>query len=305
MGKKIENVAVIGTGILGVQIAMVSVNAGYKTTVYDPLPNAFTVTYEKISADLKAKGVNPLIPWERWPICRDKIIQSSNLDEALKDADLVMEAVPENVELKKKVFAQLGEKTLSSAILASNSSSLPISRMETSSGRPEKCLNIHFYFPLQGMNMVDIMGGTRTDPEVMQVGYDWIISLGCVPLKVNKEILGFCFNNVWRAVKRQVLYTWANGFVDFRDVDRAWCIFTKMKQGPFSLMDMVGLDVVYDVEMSYYNDSKDPKDFPPDALLQMVKRGELGVKSGKGFYTYPNPEFLDPSFLAPWLSTKK
>ena len=131
----------------------------------------------------------------------------------------------------------------------------------------------------------------------MQAGIDWIKSLGCVPLKVNKEILGFCFNNVWRAVKRQVLYTWGNGFVDFRDADRAWCIFTKMKEGPFALMDKVGLDVIYDIEMSYYNDSKDPKDMPPDALLKMIKRGELGVKSGKGFYKYPNPEFLDPNFF--------
>jgi 3-hydroxybutyryl-CoA dehydrogenase len=76
-------------------------------------------------------------------------------------------------------------------------------------------------------------------------------------------------------------------------------VFTKMKQGPFALMDMVGLDVVYDIEMVYYKDSKDPKDKPPEALLEMIKRGDLGVKSGKGFYTYPDPEFLHPDFLRP------
>jgi 3-hydroxybutyryl-CoA dehydrogenase len=294
---KIEKVALVGTGILGAQIAMLAANAGYKVKAFDPVPGAFVGTYNKIFADLKAKGVNPFIPWERWEACRDAVKQETDLGEAVKDADLVIEAVPENVELKNKVFAELGKKTKAGAILATNSSSLPISKMELSSGRPEKCLNIHFYFPLQGVNMVDIMGGTKTTPETMQAGIAWIKSLGCVPLKVNKEILGFCFNNVWRAVKRQVLYTWGNGFVDFRDADRAWCIFTKMKEGPFALMDKVGLDVIYDIEMSYYNDSKDPKDFPPDALLQMIKRGELGVKSGKGFYKYPNPEFLDPNFF--------
>jgi 3-hydroxybutyryl-CoA dehydrogenase len=304
MAKKIENVTLVGTGILGAQIAMLAANAGYKTIAYDPVPNAFGATYKKLYADLKEKGVNPLIPWERWEACRDAVRQETDLGEAVKNADLVIEAVPENVELKNKVFTELGKKTPAGAILATNSSSLPVSRMEVSSGRPEKCLNIHFYFPLQGVNMVDIMGGTKTAPDVMQAGYDWIISLGCVPLKVNKEILGFCFNNVWRAIKRQVLYTWANGFVDFRDADRGWCIFTKMKEGPFALMDKVGLDVVYDIEMSYYNDSKDPKDFPPDALLQMIKRGELGVKSGKGFYTYPHPEFLEPSFLNPKIAGK-
>ncbi len=147
--------------------------------------------------------------------------------------------------------------------------------------------------------MVDIMGGTRTLPGVMQIGVDWIRSIGCIPLKVNKEILGFCFNRIWRAIKRECLYMWGNGFVDFRDSDRAWMVFTGMKEGPFALMDKVGLDVVYAIEMVYYNDSADPKDKPPDALLEMIKRGEFGVKSGKGFYTYPDPEFLHADFLHP------
>ena len=92
---------------------------------------------------------------------------------------------------------------------------------------------------------------------------------------------------------------WGNDFVDFRDVDRAWQIFTRMKMGPFGLMDAVGLDTVYNIEMVYYNDSKDPKDKPPDALVQKIKKGELGVKTGKGFYTYPNPDFLKEDFLNP------
>jgi 3-hydroxybutyryl-CoA dehydrogenase len=149
------------------------------------------------------------------------------------------------------------------------------------------------------MNMIDLAPGTKTLPEVMDKGDAWIRSLGCVPLRVNKEILGFCFNSVWRAIKRQTLYMWGNGFVDFRDIDRAWRIFTKAAFGPFGLMDTVGLDVVYDIEMVYYNDSKDPKDKPPDALKEKIKKGELGVKTGKGFYTYPNPEYQDPDFLNP------
>jgi 3-hydroxybutyryl-CoA dehydrogenase len=171
--------------------------------------------------------------------------------------------------------------------------------MEDSSGRPERCINIHFYFPLQGLNMADLMAGTKTLPEAMQKGEEWIRSLGVVPLRVKKETLGFCFNSVWRAIKKRTLYMWANDFVDFRDIDRAWRIFTGMKVGPFALMDTVGLDTVFNIEMSYYADSKDPSDKPPDALAEMIKRGELGVKSGKGFYTYPNPEFLKSDFLDP------
>lgn len=145
--------------------------------------------------------------------------------------------------------------------------------------------------------MVDIMGGTVTTAETMDAGKEWIRSIGCVPLTVKKEILGFCFNRIWRAIKREALQIWAERFVDFRDIDRGWMIWTGMSQGPFGFMDAVGLDVVYDIEMVYYNESNDPKDFPPEALKAMIDRNELGVKTGKGFYTYPNPEYRFPDFL--------
>lgn len=299
MNKPFERIAVIGTGLLGTQIAMVSAYAGYKVSVYDTKEGAFNETYDKLYADLKAKNVNPYIPWDDWGKCKNNIQFTTDLSNALEDTDFVVEAITEDVEVKRKVYKQLGEKAPAKAIFASNSSSLPVSRMEESSGRPERCINTHFYLPLQGMNMADLMAGTKTLPEIMQKGEDWIRSLGFVPLRVKKELLGFCFNSVWRAIKKQALYMWGNDFVDFRDIDRAWRIFTGMKVGIFALMDTVGLDTVYNIEMVYYNDSKDPKDKPPDALMEKIKKGELGVKSGKGFYTYPNPEFLQPDFLNP------
>jgi 3-hydroxybutyryl-CoA dehydrogenase len=298
-GRPFEHVAVVGTGFLGTQIAMLSANAGYKVSVYDTKEGTFDETYAKLIADLKAKGTNPFIPWDEWKKCKDIIQFTTNIRDALKDADLVVEAITEDVEVKRKAFKLMGENAPAKAIFSTNSSSLPVSRMEDSSGRPERCINTHFYLPFQGMNMTDLMGGTKTLPEVMQQGEDWIRSVGCIPLRVKKEMLGFCFNSVWRAVKRQVLYMWGNDFVDFRDVDRGWRVFTGMKVGPFALMDTVGLDVVYNIEMVYYGDSKDPKDKPPDALLEKITKGELGVKAGKGFYTYPNPEFLQPDFLNP------
>ena len=90
---------------------------------------------------------------------------------------------------------------------------------------------------------------------------------------------------------------WADGYADFKDIDRGWMVWNGVSQGPFGFMDGVGLDVVYGIEMVYYNESRDPRDYPPDALRGMIERKELGVKTGKGFYTYPNPEFKDPSFL--------
>lgn len=299
MSKPLEKIAVVGTGILGAQIAMLAVHAGYRVKIFDPREEAFIETYNKIQDDLKAKDMTPFIPWEDWETCKQAIQETTDLGEAVKDAQLVIEAVPENLDLKKQVFKELGQKAPPGAILATNSSSMPVSKFEENSGRPEQCLNIHFYFPLQGINMVDIMGGTKTLPEVMQTGTEWIRSIGCIPLTVKKEILGFCFNRVWRAIKKEALYIWGNGFVDFRDVDRAWMVFTGMKEGPFALMDKVGLDVINDIEMVYYRDSNDPKDKPPKALLEMIKRGDLGVKSGKGFYTYPDPEFMRTDFINP------
>ena len=300
MTNPIQKIAVVGTGTLGAQIAMLASKAGYDVTIFDRQTGAFDAMMEKLQTDLRAKKIEPLIPFDQWPACRQQIKQVENLDKAVKDADLVVEAVPENLELKRKVFEQLGQLTSAEAILATNSSSIPVSHMEESSGRPERCLNLHFYLALYGMNMADVMGGSRTLPEVLDTGIRWVRSLGCIPLTVKKELLGFCFNRVWRAIKREVLYMWANDFVDFRDVDRAWMKFTgrEDRYGPFGMMDSVGLDVIHDIEMVYYRDSKDPKDHPPEALMQKIDRGELGVKTGKGFYSYPDPEYLRDDFLS-------
>ena len=300
MTETFKKITVVGTGTLGFQIALLASNSGYDVTIFDQKPGAFDEMMAKQQADIKAKQIEPFIPLDRWHVCSQRIKQVSELNQAVKDADLVIEAVPENLELKCEVFRQLGELTPPETVLATNSSSIPVSHLEKSSGRPERCLNLHFYMALHGMNMTDVMGGTRTLPEVIERGVHWVRSLGCIPLRVKKELLGFCFNRVWRAVKREVLYMWANDYVDFRDVDRAWMKFTgnEDRYGPFGLMDSVGLDVIYDIEMVYYRNSKDPKDHPPEALKQKVDRGELGVKTGRGFYTYPDPEYLRDDFLS-------
>lgn len=299
MTKPFNQITVVGCGTLGVQIALLAASTDYRVNVYDQQPDAFDSMYQKLLADLKAKQVDPFIAYDRWDELRQQIRQCDSLEAAVQTADLVVEAVPENLALKQKVFEQLGKAAGPETILATNSSSIPVSQVEQSSGRPERCLNLHFYMPLWGMNLTDVMGGTCTLPEVKEKGIAWVRSLGCIPLTVKKELLGFCFNRVWRAVKREVLYMWANDFVDFRDVDRAWMKFTgrEDRPGPFGLMDSVGLDVIYDIEMVYYNNSKDPKDHPPEALKNKVETGELGVKTGKGFYSYPDPEYLQTDFL--------
>ena len=297
MEEKIQKVAIIGTGTLGTQIAVLAACYNYEVFVWDIDEGSFNSGMQKLKASMKTAGKKSAFPTEDVDKVANTVTFCKDLEEALGDADLVIEAAPENLELKRKLFERLDALAPRGAILATNSSSIPISKIESATTRPERCLNMHFYSPVLGLNMVDIMGGTRTTAETIEAGKEWIRSVGCVPLTVKKEILGFCFNRVWRAVKRETLYLWAEGFVDFRDIDRGWMIFTGMPQGPFGFMDNVGLDVVYDIEMVYYNESKDPKDHPPEALKAKVDRKELGIKTNKGFYTYPDPEYSKTDFI--------
>ncbi len=294
---QIKKVSVIGLGTLGTQIAIQAAHYGCEVRAYDQDPEIFPKTIQKVKGMMKIMGKLPTMPLEEWEKAATKVQRVQSLAEAVKEAELVIEAVPEVLELKRKIWAQIDSLAPKEALMATNSSSLPVSRIEDATRRPEKCLNIHFYQPGVGMNIVDVMGGTRTAPEAIEAAKQWVRSIDCIPLGVKKEILGFCFNSVWRAIKKQTLYMWGNGFVDFRDLDRAWMVFTGNTQGPFGLMDLVGLDVVHDIEMSYYNESKDPRDMPPQALKDKIAKKELGVKTGKGFYTYPNPEYAKPDFM--------
>ncbi|MCX7816412.1 MAG: 3-hydroxyacyl-CoA dehydrogenase NAD-binding domain-containing protein [Syntrophales bacterium] len=294
---EIKNVSIVGLGTLGTQISVQCAAYGYNVKGYDTVSDSFSKTLEKIRATMKTTGKGPTVPIDAWEKAAASVKVITDMEECLKDADLVIEAVPEVLELKREVFTKMDKLAPKHAILATNSSSIPISRIESATNRPERCLNMHFYQPAVGFILCDIMGGTKTLPEIIETARQFIRSLDLIPLKVNKEILGFCFNSVWRAIKKHVLFLACNGYVDFRDIDRAWMVFTGMPYGPFALMDMVGLDVVYDIEMSYYNESKDPRDIPPPSFKEMIDRNELGVKTGKGFYTYPNPEWARPDFL--------
>jgi 3-hydroxybutyryl-CoA dehydrogenase len=297
MGTKIRKVAVVGTGMLGTQIAVLASCFNYNVSAYDPDSGAFKKGLENLLNISRSFSEKAIIPIDEWEKGAEKVELCKDIREALQEADLAIECVPENLEIKRRIFKSMDAFAPKKAILATNSSSIPVSKIESATTRSEKCLNIHFYMVPAGLNMVDIMGGAQTSLETFEDGKEWINSLGCIPLMVKKEILGFCFNRVWHAIKKETLYMWGEGFVDFKDIDRAWMIFTGMPRGPFGLMDMVGLDVVQDIEMVYYNESKDPKDHPPSALKNMVDRKELGVKSGKGFYLYPNPEYTMPDFI--------
>jgi 3-hydroxybutyryl-CoA dehydrogenase len=294
---QIKKVTVIGAGTMGAQISVQIANFGYDVSIYARHPERFQKTLRDLQSFLKDRARFPAHRLEEWLEGVGKVRIFEDLKEALQEADLVVEAVTENLELKREMFALMDSLAPPHAILSTTSSSIPFSQIEDMVQKKERGLNLHFYQPVMLVNMVDLMGGTKTAAEVMEAAKEFIRSIGCIPLVVKKEILGFCFARLLHSIYRHTLHLWAGGYVDFRDIDRAWMIFTQMPRGPFGLMDAVGLDVLYDLLMVYYGESKNPQDHPPQALKDMIDRKELGMKAGKGFYSYPHPEYARPDFL--------
>ena len=277
MAKEIKKIGIVGAGFTGKQIAAQTALNNFIVKVYDMDPKVIEGAKKYITGVLKRKHQFDAVK---------NVSYYSDLNEALEDVDLVIEAVPENLELKREVFSEIDNSAPAHAIIGTNSSSYPVSKIESAVKRKDKVLNLHFYPPIPKRPMVDIMAGSETSEETFEMGKKWIEDIKCEPLVVNKECLGFVFNRIWHAVKKECLKIWDGGYADIETVDTAWKIFTGMKMGPFTTMDGVGLDVIYAVEKSYYNESGDPSDKPPDALKEMVEKGNLGLKTGKGFYTW-------------------
>ena len=270
MNEEITIVSIIGVGYLGKQIAERSALKGYTIRLYD----TNVEDLEEFSKNLMRIKATPA-----------EITTHETIKDAVKGADLIIEAVPELLELKREVFKVIDKEAQPKAIIATNSSSIPISKLEDVVVRKDKLLNIHFY-NLTTMPMADIMRGTKTSDETFEKGKKWVESIDITPLIVKKECYGFVFNRVWRAIKKESMKIWAGGYADLEEVDKAWRIFTGMEIGPFQFMDQIGLDVIYDIEMSYYKKSGLKDDKPPQALKDLVDNGNLGQKTGKGFYTY-------------------
>jgi 3-hydroxybutyryl-CoA dehydrogenase len=292
-----KKIAVIGAGTMGAQISVQIANHGYEVSLMARHPEKFQKSLRDLADSLQNAGRIAAPVLEEWlrGAGRVKILQ--DLPEVLRGSDLVVEAISEDLALKRNLFARIDSLAPPEAILSTTSSTVPVSRIEDATRRPARCLNLHFYQPAVLVNMVDIMGGTQTAAEIMEAAERFVWSIGSVPLIVRQESLGFGFPRILHTIYQQALSLWAGGVMDFRDFDRAWMIFTRMPRGPFGIMDAVGLDVLFDILMAYYQETESPRDRPPDALKDMIAQRKLGMKSGQGFYTYPLPEYARPDFL--------
>ena len=295
--KPFQTVCIVGAGYMGAQIGLQCAVHGYFTWIVDPFEDALRRAEQRNAVELNGRATAGLLNQEDPQASLGRLHYTPRIEEGAPPAGLVIEAVSEVLEMKRAVFTRLDEICPSETILATTSSSIRISTIEDATHRPERVLNAHFFPPLWKRNIVELMRGSCTSEETMAWVAQFARSIGVIPLLVNKESTGFMINRVWRAVKKECLHLVDAGVASPEDVDRAWMILWDVPTGPFGMMDIIGLDVVRDIEMVYFRESGDPSDAPPKLLLDKIERGELGQKSGKGFYTYPNPSYQNPNWL--------
>ncbi|MFQ6145931.1 3-hydroxyacyl-CoA dehydrogenase family protein [Streptomyces seoulensis] len=269
-------VTVIGAGTLGRRIALMFATRGH-VRVHDPALNAAeeAVAYVAGQVSETAQHVGSDTPGAATAV--------TDLAEAVANAWLVVEAVPERLELKRRIFADLDKAATADAILASNSSSYPTSRFIDRVAHPERVVNMHFYMPPQ-QSAVDLMSCGRTDRDVLDFLLRELPRYGVHPFEARRESTGFIFNRIWAAIKRESLAVVAEGVSTPQEVDRMWQINTGLRSGPFRQMDKVGLDVVLDIENHYAEENPALPTGPRALLRRNVDAGHLGVKSGRGFY---------------------
>ena len=268
-----------GAGTLGRRIATVFAAAGSDVRIYDLSPEqreaARAYVDEHVGEVQQALGLDPSR--------RGAGEAPGNLDDAVAGAWMVVEAVPERVDLKTEVFGELDRLADPDALLCSNSSSIPSSKVIGEVRHPERVLNTHFQMPPE-QNSVELMSCGKTDPGVIDMLMEKLPRYGLVPFRVRRESDGFIFNRIWASIKRECLMVVEEGVATPEDVDEMWRIFTRPGVPPFRLMDRVGLDVVLAIEEHYAEIRRGIPEGPRELLRRYIDDGRLGAKSGRGFY---------------------
>jgi 3-hydroxybutyryl-CoA dehydrogenase len=216
-------------------------------------------------------------------------IQVSTAYESGSDADLVIEAVFENIELKQEVFRRLDVVCKPQALIASNSSSIPITDLAAVTQRPGQVLGLHFFSPVPMMQAVEVIKGMGTTDETLQTGKEFAIRIGKEPIMVYRDVAGFVINRINFPSAIEAMRLVEEGVATVEDIDKGLRLASGRKMGIFETGDMVGLDVTYGALMSMYRETGDSRFYPPLLLRRKVKAGQLGKKTGKGWYTY-NPD---------------
>lgn len=279
-----EKIFVQGFGMMGSGIAQVFAQSGFEVVVIDVDETKIDKGLKGINRSLTKLVEKGLVQGDK-EVILGRISTAEKIEEAA-EATLVIEAVYEDMELKKQIFRELDSVCSGNTILASNTSSLLITEIASATKRPERVIGVHFFNPVPMMQLVEIIRGFLTSTDTMKRTKQLIISIGKEPIVVEKEIPGFVVNRVNGMVYLEALRLLEYGVATAADIDKGLKLGAGYTMGPFEAMDMIGIDTVLKSRMGIYEQTKDPRFFPSDILRKMVAEGFLGRKTGKGFYEY-------------------
>ncbi|MBH0116242.1 3-hydroxyacyl-CoA dehydrogenase [Salinibacterium sp. NG253] len=281
----IQRVTVLGTGVLGSQIAYQTAFSGFEVVAYDindeVLEKART-RFDGLASTYVADSVAGAADGKAQEAL-GRVRFSSDLADAVKDADLVIEAIPEILDLKKTTYAELGKLAPAHTIFATNSSTLLPSDIKDSTGRPDKFLALHFANQIWKFNTAEIMGTADTDPAVFDSVVEFASAIGMVPIPIHKEKAGYVLNSLLVPFLNAAAELAADGYAEPADVDNTWRIATGAPMGPFQILDVIGLTTPYNI-MSHGDENT--KRFAEWIKTEYIDKGYLGIATGRGFYTY-------------------
>ncbi|MGH9697902.1 MAG: 3-hydroxyacyl-CoA dehydrogenase family protein [Candidatus Acidiferrales bacterium] len=293
--KKIARVAIIGAGDLGRRIALGCALQGKKARLYDILPSALDQAITSAREAIEQRIRDGRLRSDIWDLAIRSLSISPSLAACLSGVDLVIETVPERLDLKHEVIAAIDSLADPDTIIVSSSSLILPSLLAAATQRPEKIINLNFGAP--DTLKVEVMAHAGTAADTRKSVVAFVRSLALVPIVLRHEISGYATNRVWQAIEKEVLHLLDGGCVGVEDIDRGWMLDYHTSIGPCGMMDKTGLDVVCAVRNFSYQMTRDPSDLPPPFFVDLVRRGMFGEKSGGGFYQYPNPSYSQPEWL--------
>jgi 3-hydroxybutyryl-CoA dehydrogenase len=218
-----------------------------------------------------------------------KLTFATDLDAAVSTADLVIEAASERLDVKREIFAQLDKAAPPHAILATNSSTIISSQIADATGRPDRVANMHFFNPALVMACVEVVRSPATSDNTFDTVLELARRLGKQPVALQKEIPGFVANRILHALRDEAIFLLEEGIASFEDIDIACRTALGHPMGPFELMDLTGIDIAYHAKHARHAVSQDPRDLPSRTVTERYERGDLGRKTGRGFYSYEEP----------------
>lgn len=280
-----KNIAVIGAGTMGNGIAHTFAQFGYNVQLIDIAQASLDKGMATITKNLDRMVAKERISNEDKENTLANISTFTSVKEGVQNADLVVEAATENVNLKLTIFKELDEVCPKNTILATNTSSISITQIAGVTNRPEQVIGMHFMNPVPIMKLVEIIRGYNTSDEVTQITMDLSKKVGKVPVEVN-DYPGFVANRILMPMINESIETLYNGVAGVQEIDTVMKLGMAHPMGPLQLADFIGLDVCLSILNVMYDGFKNPKYAPCPLLVNMVRAGKLGVKSGEGFYDY-------------------